>query len=176
MIIDLVFLLLLALAAFKGYRKGLIIAAASFAGYFIGLAAAMKLSAAVAAKLAPANPWIPFFSFLLVFIITAWLVSLLGRTLHKGADMIMAGPLNRAGGMLVYLFTYALIISLFLFFLLHIGWLPEKTVSESRSARHLEPLGRNAFESLGHWIPLFRDMFSELLDFFEGINNELKQP
>jgi membrane protein required for colicin V production len=48
MTIDLIYLLILVAAAFKGFRQGMVLAAFSFVAFFIGLAAAIKLSAVVA--------------------------------------------------------------------------------------------------------------------------------
>lgn len=173
MSIDIICLLLLAFAAFKGYRKGLIVAIVSFAGFFIGLAAAIKLSAAVTGSWKPANPWIPCLAFFLIFIFTSWLVGLAGKLLHKGAEIMMAGPIIRIGGAIVYILTYAFIISLFLFFASSAGLADPKTFSSSLAFRHLEPVGIGLVDGLGQWIPFFRGMFGQLLDFFEGINREL---
>ena len=49
--IDLFFILLLIVAAFKGMRKGFVLAVFSFLSIIIGLAAALKLSATVASHL-----------------------------------------------------------------------------------------------------------------------------
>ena len=48
MFIDTLFLLAMIAALFKGYTKGLVVAVFSFAAIIIGLAAALKLSSAVA--------------------------------------------------------------------------------------------------------------------------------
>lgn len=176
MSIDLICLLILAFAAFNGYRKGLISAVVSFTGFFIGLAAAIKLSATVASRFNPGSIWTPFLTFLMVFLISAWLVNLLGRLLHQVADKMMAGPLNRIGGIFMYLLTYLLIISFFLFFAGKTGIIPPHSFSSSIACRYLEPLGRILLDGLGHWIPLFRGLFGQLLDFFEGINKDLTSP
>ena len=48
MIIDLIFAVVIVLAIFKGYQRGLIVGLFSLVAVIIGLAAAMKLSAVVA--------------------------------------------------------------------------------------------------------------------------------
>ena len=48
MLIDIIAFILLLVAAFKGLRKGLIVAVFSFLAFIIGLAAALKLSTAMA--------------------------------------------------------------------------------------------------------------------------------
>ncbi len=44
MLIDIIVVILLVMAIFKGLRKGLIVAVFSFLAFLIGLAAALKLS------------------------------------------------------------------------------------------------------------------------------------
>ena len=51
MIIDLMAAIAVVFAIIKGYSKGLIVALFSVAGFIVGLAAALKLSSLVAAKM-----------------------------------------------------------------------------------------------------------------------------
>ncbi len=78
MSIDVLFLLALAMAVFKGWRRGLIIAVFSAVAYVVGLAAAIKLSATVAVRLREglhlSSRWWPVFAFLLVFLAIALVV------------------------------------------------------------------------------------------------------
>ena len=73
MFIDLVFVVILVVAVFKGLRNGFIIAVFSLLALVIGLAAAMKLSTYAAQYLAGSTNisarWLPFVSFLLVFLL-----------------------------------------------------------------------------------------------------------
>lgn len=174
--IDIICLCILAYAAFRGYRTGLIVALASFAGFFIGLAAAMKLSATLASGIGSGSSWLPFLAFILVFFITSWLVGIMGRFIHKGSDMMMAGPANRIGGIAVYLCTGAFILGLFLFFAGRSAMISPDTIASSYGFRYLEPMGRYLIDGIGDWIPFFRGMFSELLEFFDSINKDLANP
>jgi len=51
MFVDVIFVILMVMALFKGYTRGLIVAVFSFGAFLIGLAAALKLSAVVAQRL-----------------------------------------------------------------------------------------------------------------------------
>ena len=77
MLIDIVALVLLVIAIFKGISKGLIVALFSFLGFIIGLAAALKLSTAMAeyigANVEVSQRWLPFIAFIVVFIIVVLL-------------------------------------------------------------------------------------------------------
>ena len=72
MAIDILTLYCFAMAAFKGYRRGLIVAIFSFLGIVIGIAAALKFSVVVAGWFQNntniGSQWLPFISFILVMI------------------------------------------------------------------------------------------------------------
>ncbi len=69
MIIDIVFILTMIIAIFKGLSKGFIVGIFSLLAFIIGLAAAIKFSAIVAAYLSKnvisATKWLPVISFFL---------------------------------------------------------------------------------------------------------------
>ncbi len=102
MVIDVVTMILLALACYRGASKGLIVAVFSFLAVIVGLAAAIKLSGVVAAWLQSSTnvnkQWLPFISFLAVIIIVALLVKWAAKLLQKSVEFVMMGWLNRLGG------------------------------------------------------------------------------
>ena len=67
MFIDFLFFILLLMAVFKGYSRGLIVAVFSLLAFVIGLLAALKFSAAVADWMRESSGsqsiWIPFIAF-----------------------------------------------------------------------------------------------------------------
>ena len=80
--IDIIFLVLIALACFKGLRRGLIMAIFTMLGVFIGLAVALKFSAFAATKISVYTgdaKWLPFISFTVVLIAVNIIVRLAGR-------------------------------------------------------------------------------------------------
>ena len=117
--IDIIFAVILVIAVIKGLRKGLVVALFSIVAFIIGLAAAMKLSAAVAVYLqknvAVSNHWLPVISFLIVFIVVVALVNLGGRLVEKTFEMAFLGLVNRIGGAIFYVLLYTIIFSVFLF-------------------------------------------------------------
>src|SRR5687768_17186318 len=120
MIIDIIFLILMIMAVFKGLSKGLIVALFSIIAYIIGLAAALKLSASVANYLSSetniTGKWLPLLSFALVFIGVVLLVKLGAAFIQKTFQVAMLGWLNCLGGMVFYILLYTIIFSIFLFY------------------------------------------------------------
>ena len=174
MVIDIILLVLLAMALWKGYNRGLIVAVFSLLGIIIGLAAAMKLSVVVAVWLKNSThigqEWIPFLSFALVMIAVVLLVKWLAAFVEKTVQFVMLGWLNKLGGILLYSILYITIYSIVLFYCRQIGIFKPETIGASKSYIYLEPFGPKAINAIATVLPFFRDMFSQLTDFFSSVS------
>lgn len=173
MFIDIVFLVLMLLACVKGYSKGLIVALFSVIGFIAGLAAALKLSSYAAEKLSgtfsTSGKWLPVISFILVFLVVVLLVHLGAKLIQKSVEMIMLGWLNRLGGIILYALLYSILFSIFLFYAVQLKIISPETVAESKTYPFIRPLGPKLMDSLGTVIPVFKNMFAELEEFFEKV-------
>ncbi len=167
--IDVVFLILMALAIYKGYSKGFIIAIFSILGFIIALAAALKLSSTIALKLSEHSnfgKWLPPLSFLLVFIAAAFCIKLLGNVIQKLVETILLGWANRIAGVLLYALLYSIIFSIFIFYAVQLNLLQISAMNASIVYPYLQPLGPKVIEGLGTIIPWFKNMFASLENFF----------
>lgn len=177
MLIDFAFAALIILAIFKGYQKGLIIAVFSIIGFIIGLAAALKLSAVVAAYLkdsvSVSAKWLPFIAFALVFFTVVILVRLGGKLIEKAFQVVMLGWLNRIGGILLYAALYIIILSIFIFYAEKLHLLQPTAIESSQTYNFIQPWGPKVMDSFGRLIPAFKDMFTELGDFFNSLSNKM---
>lgn len=177
--IDLIFAILMILAVIKGYQKGLIIALFSVIALVVGLAAALKLSAAVAMYLqhstTVSSKWLPVISFALVFFIVVFLVHLGGKLIEKTFEMAFMGWLNRIGGMLLYAVLYTIIYSVLLFYADKINLFEKATIESSSIYLIVQPLGPKVINGIGSMVPLFKDTFTQLEDFFAGVSNKIQQ-
>jgi len=173
MLLDVIFLMLMLVAIFKGYRKGFVVAIFSFVALFIGLAAALKLSAYVAVRLKESvnvsSGWLPFLSFLIVFIIAVLLVNWTGKLIQKAFEIALLGWVNRLAGILLYALLYTIIYSVFLFYADKIHFFSAATIQASQVSSLIEPFGPKVVEAFGKVVPVFRDSFKQLEDFFSGI-------
>ena len=170
MIIDIIFLLLLAFAFIKGISRGFIIAVFSFLAVIIGVAAAMKLSYIVANWLQHSfntgKQWLPFLSFLIVLVVVIILVRLLANLIDKALNFAMLGWLNKLGGILLYILLFISVYSVFLFYLTEMNIIKPKTITASRTYSFIEPLGVKVVNLIGAVIPVFKNLFQQLSDFF----------
>jgi membrane protein required for colicin V production len=159
----------MALACYKGYTKGFIVAIFSVLGFIVGLAAALKLSTTVAAKLAEHTDfgrWLPALSFLLVFIAAVFLVNMAGKLIQKTFETVMLGWANKLAGILLYALLYSIIFSVFVFYAVQLHFIKPESFNASLSYPFLQPLGPKVIEGFGVVIPWFKNMFAELETFF----------
>lgn len=179
MIIDLFFIILLFFAFVKGLRKGLVGALFSFAGLFIGLAAALKLSAVLAAYLQQhfehPGPWWPVLAFILVFVGVGFLMRMLSALIERSMEAVALGWLNKLAGFIIFALLYTLIFSVVLFYARQLDILTESTTQSSKVYAYIQPWGQWTMDTIGKIIPAFRDLFKDMQHFFEQTGNSLKK-
>lgn len=179
MIIDILLLLLLIAACLKGYSRGLIVAIFSVIAIVVGLAAAMKLSVMVAARLQQNftinTQWLPAISFILVMIAVIVLVRIGANWLEKTAEFILMGWVNKIGGILLYAFIYCTVLSVLLFYAVQLQVIKQATINASITYPYLEPWGPKAVNAIGYIIPVFKNMFQELETFFSAVAASAEQ-
>ncbi len=177
MLIDLTFAILMIIAIIKGYQKGLIIAVFSIIAFIIGLAAALKLSTVVAAYLQNSTnisvKWLPFIAFVLVFFLVVILVKLGAKLIEKAFQVVLLGWLNRIGGVLVYAVLYMVILSILIFYAEKLQLVQLSTLESSQTYNFIQPWGPKLMDNLGELIPLFKNMFADLGDFFNSLSNKI---
>lgn len=175
MVIDIILLVLLAIACFKGYSRGLIVAIFSFLAVIIGLAAAIKFSVLVGGWLQNSThiskQWLPFVSFLIIMIAVVILVRLVANMLQKSVEFVMLGWVNRLGGIVFYVVIYVTVYSIVLFYGAKMNIIKPEALQSSQTYNIIEPFGPKAVNILGALIPVFKDMFTDLETFFGSLVN-----
>ena len=117
--IDLVLCVPITWGLYKGFSKGLIFEAASFIAFGFAIAGSLKYSDIVALKI---HDWLNFESsylkiiaFVVTFLAIVIFVNLLAKVVHKLAEGMALGGINKIGGALFGSLKYALILSLAIF-------------------------------------------------------------
>ncbi len=174
MIIDFIAIGLIVLSIIKGLRNGLVIAIFSLLAFVMGLAAALKLSAAVADYLGTttniSQRWLPILAFALVFFIVVLLVRLGAKAIESGLRMVMLGWLNKLGGIVFYFLLYFFIFSILLFYASELHILKPETVQTSFTFPLIYPIAPVVMDALGSVLPFFKNMFTELENFFDHLS------
>lgn len=176
MLIDLIFLILVVIAFFKGLSRGFIVAVFSLLAFIIGLAAALKLSAIVAVhlhqKMNISGYWLPVLSFLIVFMVVVLAVKWGASLVKKVVKIAFLGWLDSLAGFVLYAFIYLMIYSVILFFATRIHLISAETQSASRTYSFIQPFGPKVMSGLGKVIPFFSHMFSDLSSFFAAVSKK----
>jgi membrane protein required for colicin V production len=175
MLIDIIVLVLLLAALFKGLRKGLVVALFSFLAFVIGLAAALKLSSAMASYLGDtisiSQRWLPVVAFIAVFLIVVLLVRIGAKAIEAALRLVLLGWLNRVGGVIFFALLYLFVFSIVLFYADGLHLIREETKNASRTYGYLQPLAPKIIAGLGTVLPFFRNMFAQLGTFFGHVGD-----
>lgn len=176
--IDILFAIITIVAVIKGMRKGLVVALFSIIAFIIGLAAALKLSAAVAIYLqksvSVSDKWLPFISFGIVFVVVVILVNWAGKFIEKSFEMAFLGWANKLAGAALYVALYIIIFSVFLFYADKIHLLKPDTFQQSVTYPYIRPWAPAVLDNFGKIIPVFKDSFASLESFFEGVSDKMQ--
>lgn len=177
MLIDILYALAICFAIWHGWQRGLILGVFSLVAIIIGLAAAMKLSTAVAGWIGKSvnvsQEWLPFISFILVFILVVLLIRLAAKAIEKSVQTVLLGWANKLGGIVFYAAVYTLVFSVLLFYAEQMKFLQPETVQQSVTYKYVQPWGPKVIDGFGDVIPFFKDMFEKLELFFDGVAKKI---
>lgn len=173
MFLDLIYAVVIILAILQGYQRGLIVGLFSLVAVIIGLAAAMKLSIVAGGYIGRiiniSKEWLPIISFAVVFLIIVLLIRLGAKAIEKTIQLAMLGWLNKIGGILFYIAIYTIVFSVLLFYAEQMKLLQPETINKSVVYSFVQPWGQKAIDGFGSIIPVFKDMFEELKNFFDNL-------
>jgi len=177
MLLDIIFAVVIVLAILKGYQNGLILGLFSLVTVIIGLAAAMKLSTVVAGYIGKAvkvsDEWLPVISFAVVFLVVILLIRLGARAIEKTVEVAMLGWVNKIGGVILFAAIYTVVFSVLLFYAEQMKLVQPETINKSVTYYFVQPWGPKAINGFGSIIPIFKDMFAELEQFFDGVAKKI---
>jgi membrane protein required for colicin V production len=176
MLIDVIALVLLVFSIYKGFTKGLIIAVFSFLAFIVGLAAALKLSAIAAEyignSVSISQRWLPVIAFFVVFLIVVVLIRLGAKMLEGVVQVAMLGWLNKLGGIIFYILLCFFIFSVLLFYAQQLRLIKPESLQSSIVYPYIAPIAPKIMAVMGSVIPFFKDMFEQLLQFFQNVSDK----
>ncbi|HVB03548.1 MAG TPA: CvpA family protein [Chitinophagaceae bacterium] len=173
MVIDILFVVFMLWAVFKGYSNGLIIGIFSLLSLLAGLLIALKFSAVFChygqMHFHLTGSWWPLVFFILIFIGVILLVNLGARLLTKLLELAMLGWLNRICGIILYMAIYTVIFSILLWLMDRVHLIPLAMKLQSRVYAYLRPVGPAVISFIGDRIPHFRHLLGELDGIFRHL-------
>lgn len=165
MLIDIILLILLALAVYKGWTKGFIMAIFVFVSYFVALALAFHFSGTVEGYLrthsSSDSKWFSFLSFILVLIAGIIAVRLVGKLIEKSAELMLLGLVNRVLGILVMAIIYVTFFAVTLVYCDRFGLTGDGQATDSRSFSYLMKYGHWLVGHFSEWMPALKNLFNE---------------
>ncbi len=170
--IDIVLGILLALAAFGGFRRGLIVELASLAALVLGIWGAIEFSYITSEFLVDKFDWhwehLNTVSFIITFIIIIVLVNIVAKTVTKLVETVMLGFVNKLAGLVFGLLKGALILSVVLLFFDNInesvGIISKETKEDSRMYEPLRNLAPAIFPFVDSWGDKINSTKDEVLE------------
>lgn len=157
--IDVVFGIILIIAAIQGFRKGLIVGLASVAALVLGIWGAIKFSDWTAGFITDItgsqSKSLTTIAFIVTFIVIVILIHILAKLLENAAKAVALGFLDRLGGIIFGMLKFAVILSIFLLFFdpvdenIHI--LPAKQKAESKLYSPMKQLVPTIFPFIKFW-------------------------
>lgn len=163
MFLDIIILVLLVLALFKGWSNGFIVGVFSFLAFIIGLATALKLSEFAGTYITEyfnvSDQWLPIVAFAAVFLIVVILVRLGAKAIESIIEVAQLGWMNKLGGILLYIVIYLFIVSLLLSYAGQMHLLKEETLEASQSYPFVHPIAPAIMDVVGVVLPFFKDLF-----------------
>ena len=107
------------------------------------------------------------------FLLVVFLVRLGAKLVEKAFQVVLLGWLNRIGGILLYAALYMIILSIFIFYAEKLQLVQPATIESSQTYHFIQPWGPIVMDNFGRLIPVFKDMFTDLGDFFNSLSNKI---
>ena len=175
--LDIIGIIILVAAFFRGYRKGVVVALCSLLGVVLGMLCALKLSGALGAYLMEqgwvTSAWAQIISYVLLFLGVMWLVRILARAVEGVLKAAMLGLVNRLAGGVLYALIGAFVWSAVLWIANRAHLIAPETMVASHTYAYFEPVAPMVFAHIGSVLPFARDVFADLGHFFDGVNQHL---
>lgn len=153
-IFDVIILIILLYGLIKGFIKGFIIEVAGIIALILGVTGSFKFASILEVYLNSYVDWSPktvqIISFIILFIIIIYAVSLLAKMITKTLKIIALGMINRIFGGIFGLLKWCVILSSLVLVSQEINeiitLIPDKTLKDSVSYNLLDKLGEFLFD------------------------------
>lgn len=179
MVVDIISVIILVYAIYKGWTKGFTMAIFTFASYFISILLALQFSGMVAGYIRDYaksdSKWYSFLSFVLVLVAGIIAVRIVGKILEKSAQVLMLGLPNKLLGILFFSFIYLTVFAIVLVYAEKFEMIDQYNIGESKSYDYLLRFGKWFIEQCSKWMPAIKNLFNDTKSAIqEQINTNLK--
>jgi len=171
MVIDIIALLFIVLALYKGWTKGLIMSLFVLLSYAVALTCAFYFSSKVAgyfkASAGSESKWYSILAFIVVMIGAIILVRIIGKLIEKTAELMLLGMVNRILGIVVFGLFYGSLLAISIVYLQNYELLDDSAIHQAKSGSCLHNYGDWLLKKLTVWMPEIKNMFNNSKQFIE---------
>ena len=171
MLLDIALVLIVLVAFFLGYRKGIIFMIFFLLGITLGLFASLELSYITTqyleSYLSLSDEWMPILSFVCSFLIVFLLAIFLARLLENLMKIVFLGFFNRlAGGLVAGLIAFGT-VSILYWYLQNLELLQATTTAESKFFDTSIAFAPFFIQSVSAILPFATDLMDQMQELFE---------
>lgn len=171
-IADIIILVLLAIGAFRGFRKGFLLEIVGILALLIGIFGAVKLlqegMTFMSEHFEISGQLLPYVTFLVLFVLIIIGVNLIGRLLKRILDLTLLGTIDNFAGAIIGILKWALGISFLLWATAAFGFDFFKDEEQSELYTYIAGLAPWIVEKVQTIAPYLK----ELPDFLKGNEKE----
>jgi len=174
--VDIVLLILVALGAYEGYKKGLLLSIVGLIGFVLAIILGVyfmePVSKYLANHLKELTFAFPIIAFLIVFGITLALVGMAGWILKKMMNIILLGGLDSIGGGILGIVKTAFFISLFMWLCgLFDLKMPKDWSAKSEFLPYIEPMAPAVIWVLEPIVPKVGELQKTIEEIVDGFQD-----
>lgn len=170
--LDIILVIILAVGAYSGFKKGLIMEIAGFLAFIIAIIAGFLLldwgMGILSRYVRDLGSLLPFVAFLIIFIMILIGIILLGKFLKTALHLTPLGIADSLAGAFLGILKWAFGLSLLIWLVSTVGMdTTGEVVSGSQIFPWLVPIAPFVFSTIAEWLPFLGNLFDSIRLLFE---------
>lgn len=166
-IVDIVILLILGIAAYKGYQRGLFVSILSVIAFLVSLGMAFILLdwgvELLGDYIEGLKGLLPYLAFVMIFGVVAVLINLGGNMVKKAMDLTLLGSFDNIGGALLGVLKWIFGASLFIWLTQSVGIeIPNNMQEQSWLFNKIQPVAPWVIDSFSEYWPFMESLFQSI--------------
>jgi membrane protein required for colicin V production len=174
--IDIVLLILVIVGIVRGWQHGFIISVFITAAWILGIVGALKLCSVAATAMRDHfnwnNQYLPVIAFIIIFLLIAFVIYVLGKSLEKVIEVAQLGFINKMLGILLRVSVLILVFSLFIWLINQAQMISPETKTQSKTFHYLDQTANVSIHLVDQYLPALKNIFGDIEKFFEELSKQ----
>ena len=173
--VDIILLLILAFAGYRGYQRGFMVSLLSIIAFVIAIILAFVLLdwgiKFLDDLIDGFNGVLPYLSFILIFVGVAVAINLLGKMLKSVIDLTIFGGFDNVVGGMVGVLKWVFGLSLIIWLSQNVGVeIPPDMQKSSLFYSRLEPVAPYVISGISEYLPFLKSLFQSIAEHMRPAN------